>query len=67
MHHTITGLSPAPFAPLFALGGAELAARGARRVGADAAIRSMLADAGIACIDVRNAAPGCFAARVERA
>ncbi|WP_260581822.1 DUF1203 domain-containing protein [Sphingopyxis sp. PET50] len=37
MTYKITGLDPAPFAPLFALGDADLAARGARRViaGAD--------------------------------
>lgn len=34
---------------------------------ADAAIRAMLADSAIAYIDAHNAAPGCFAARVERA
>lgn len=154
MPYTITGLSPAPFAPLFDLDDAALAARGARRVvadrrpgypcrvsledaapddelllvhhvsragntpyrashaiyvrrgataarfvgtpppvfatrtlslrgfdadammrgarlagpgEADAAIRAMLDDPAIAVIDVHNAAPGCFAARVERA
>lgn len=34
---------------------------------ADAAIRAMLADAAIDHIDAHNAAPGCFAARVDRA
>jgi hypothetical protein len=154
MPYTITGLSPEPFAPLFDLDDAALAAHGARRVTADrrpgfpcrvsledaepgdelilvnhlsqtadtpyrarhaiyirrdavtarfrdapppvfahrtlslrgfdadgmmrdarlaapgeadAAIRAMLHDTAIACIDVHNAAPGCFAARVERA
>lgn len=33
---------------------------------ADAAIRDLFADAGIAYIDAHNAAPGCFAARIER-
>jgi len=36
MTYAITGLDPEPFAPLFALSDAELAARGARRVVADA-------------------------------
>lgn len=33
---------------------------------ADAAIRDLFADAGIAYIDAHNAAHGCFAARIER-
>lgn len=33
---------------------------------ADAAIRDLFADAGIAYIDAHNAAYGCFAARIER-
>jgi hypothetical protein len=33
---------------------------------ADAKIREMLANKGIAYIDVHNAAHGCFAARVQR-
>jgi hypothetical protein len=153
MTYAITGLDPAPFAPLFALGDAELAERGARRVTAaadrgfpcrisladaragdelillhhvshdvatpyrsayaiyvgrdarparfvdavpplfegrtlalrafdaagmlqaarlagpgeaDAAIRDLFADGGIAYIDAHNAAHGCFAARIER-
>jgi hypothetical protein len=41
---------------------AELAAPG----GADAAIRSLLADPQIAYINAHNAAAGCFAARIER-
>lgn len=36
MTYSITGLSPAPFAPLFAMDDTELAARGARRVTATA-------------------------------
>ena len=36
MTYAIAGLSPEPFAPLFALGDARLAALGARRVTADA-------------------------------
>src|SRR3546814_6946529 len=36
MTYAITGLSPEPFAPLFEMSDAELAARGARRVTADA-------------------------------
>lgn len=36
MTYAITGLDPEPFAPLFAMSNAELAARGARRVTADA-------------------------------
>jgi hypothetical protein len=48
----------------------EAMMRDARLTGpgeADAAIRAMLDDPAIAFIDVHNAAPGCFAARVERA
>src|SRR3546814_16382518 len=37
MTYAITGLSPEPFAPLFEMSDAELAAPGARRVTADAA------------------------------
>ena len=43
--------------------------QGARLAGpgeADAAIRDLFADAGIAYIDAHNAAHGCFAARIER-
>jgi len=36
MTYAITGLGPEPFAPLFAMSDADLAARGARRVIADA-------------------------------
>ena len=36
MTYRIAGLDPAPFAPLWAMGDAELAAAGARRVAADA-------------------------------
>lgn len=45
-----------------ALAKATLAAPGE----ADAAIRTLLADARIAYIDAHNAAAGCFAARIER-
>lgn len=44
------------------LQGARLVAPGE----ADAAIRDLFGDAGIAYIDAHNAAHGCFAARIER-
>lgn len=81
MSFRITGLSPEPFQPLFALSDAELAARGAAfdRAGmmldADVVdgpaleplIARLLGDPRADCLHIHFARPGCYAARVERA